>query len=111
MNIVNRGFLVISPKKDFLDWSNQYNEEIQYTMDDELEGTNFLIEEDFFDIDPIVEKHFKKMFTHELEMVTEDEAVWPEKLTLELFLSWFSVDYGALVIDLEKTDLKREKIE
>lgn len=110
MNIVNRGFLIVRPKKSFLDWANQLDAEVQFSEEDEVEGTNFLIEEDFFDIEPIIEKNFKKIFKHELSMVTEDESLWPQSLGQEVFFEWFSVDFGSIVIDLEKSDLKREKI-
>ncbi len=110
MNIINRGFLTIRPKQDFLNWANQIDASVKFDEGDDVEGTNFLIEEDFFEIEPIIEKHFKKIFKHELSMVTEQENLWPPALTLELFLEWFSVDFGAIVIDLEKNDLKSEKI-
>ena len=110
MNIINRGFLIIRPKQEFLNWASQVDTEVSFSESDDVEGTNFLIEEDFFEIEPIIEKHFKKIFKHELAMLTEDESLWPESITMEVFLNWFSVDFGAIVIDLEKSDLKREKI-
>lgn len=110
MNIVNRGFLTIRPKQAFLAWANQLDEQIRFEETDDIEGTNFLIEEDFFEIEPVIEKHFKKIFKHELSMVTELEDFWPQSLTMETFLEWFSVDFGSIVIDLEKSNLKSEKI-
>lgn len=110
MQIVNRGFLIIRQQKPFLDWSNLQDPEIQFSENDEVEPTVFLIEEDFFDIEPILEKNFKKIFKHELTMVNEDETSWPQTINMETFLDWFSVDYGAMTFDLEKTDLKRDKV-
>lgn len=110
MKVINRGFLIIRPKKAFLDWANEQDAEVAFGEEDEVEGTSFLIEEDFFDIEPVIEKHFKKIFRHELSMVAEEEESWPKDLTMERFLEWFSVDFGAIVIDLEKSDLKAEKI-
>lgn len=110
MQIINRGFLTIRPKQAFLEWANQIDSDVEFVESDEVEGTNFLIEEDFFEIEPIIEKHFKKIFKHELSMITDQEKMWPGNITLELFLEWFSVDFGAIVIDLEKSDLKSEKI-
>jgi hypothetical protein len=110
MQSVNRGFLIIKPKSLFLNWANQFEDQFQFNEADEVESTSFLIEEDFFEIEPIIQKHFKKIMKNELSMVTEDEENWPEKITLELFLEWFSVEIGSIVLDLEKTDLKRSKI-
>lgn len=102
--------MIIRPRQAFLDWANQLDADVKFDENDNVEGTNFLIEEDFFDVEPVIEKHFKKIFKHELSMVTELEDLWPQKLTIDVFLEWFSVDFGSVVIDLEKSDLKREKI-
>ena len=43
-------------------------------------------------------------------MITEEESEWPEERTLEVFLNWFTIDIGSTVFDLEKADLKGEKL-
>lgn len=110
MQIINRGFLILKPKQPFLNWASQLDEDMNFDENDEVEGSSFLIEEDFFEIEPVIEKHFKKIFKHELSMVTDDEKMWPKSMTMEVFLEWFSIDFGSIVIDLEKSDLKSEKI-
>lgn len=110
MQIVNRGFLTIKPKKPFFDWANNIDKSVSFSEEDEVEGTNFLIEEDFFEIEPILEKHFKKILKNELSMISEDESFWPP-ISMETFLTWFDVDLGSIVFDLEKSDLKRSKID
>ena len=70
----------------------------------------YLISEDFFDIEPLIEQHYKMIFASELSMVTEDELDWPENRNLELFLEWFELEIGSTVFDLEKSDLKTEKL-
>ena len=110
MQIVNRGFLTIKPKKPFFDWANNIDKSVSFSEDDEVEGTNFLIEEDFFEIEPILEKHFKKILKNELSMISEDESIWPP-ISMETFLTWFDIDLGTIVFDLEKSDLKRSKID
>lgn len=109
MKIVNRGFLTIRPKQEFWNWANKISTDILYDEQDAVEGTVYLIEEDFFDVEPLLEKHFKKIFKQELSMITEDPEQWPQEITMEHFLNWFSVDYGAMVFDLEKSDLTAEK--
>jgi hypothetical protein len=44
MQIVNRGFLTIKPKKPFFDWANQIDKSVIFSEEDEVEGINFLIE-------------------------------------------------------------------
>lgn len=111
MKIINRGFIIVKPKQAFWDWANNFEEEeLSFSESDECEGSVYLIEEDFMDFEPILEKSFKKIFHNELAAVTDEEN-FPPKLDMELFLSWFDVDYGSSVFDLEKTDLLSENID
>ena len=48
------------------------------------------------------------MFKNELSSITDEEEYWPEKLTIELFLEWFVIDFGSIVVDLDKSDLRSE---
>ena len=75
-----------------------------------MEPNVYLITEDFFDIEPIIEQHFKKIFKNELAMITDNEEDWPEDLSQENFLEWFELEVGSTVFDLEKGDLKSEKV-
>ncbi len=108
MKIVNRGFLTVRHLQPFWEWANQFNEDIQFSEEDGVEPNCYLIEEDFMDIEPVIEQNFKKIFKNELEMACEEEANWPEKLTLELFLSFFDIELGTTVFDLQKSDLRAE---
>ncbi|MFN5909829.1 MAG: hypothetical protein ACK45H_00710 [Bacteroidota bacterium] len=109
MKIVNRGYVIVRPTSAFWDWANQFAEDdLRVEEGDPIEPNVYLIEEDFFDVEPLIEQNFKKIFKTELTMVNDDEGSWPEKLTIELFLSWFELEFGATVFDLEKADLKRE---
>jgi hypothetical protein len=44
-------------------------------------------------------------------MITDEESAWPQERTMESFLEWFDLEIGTTVFDLEKSDLKVEKIE
>ncbi len=111
MDIVNRGFLSVTPKEAFWNWSNQLNEEgMEFNVEDDIEPTVYLITEDFFDEGPIIEQHFKKIFKNELTVVTDNEEFWPKEITMELFLDWFEIKLGSMVFDLEKSNLVGEKI-
>lgn len=110
MNVLNRGFITITPKKPFFDWSNAIDTEIQFTIEDDIEPTVYLITEDFFEIEPLIEQHFKKIFKNELIAITEEEELWPEERTLTVFHEWFEVKIGSMVFDLEKSNIVGEKI-
>ncbi len=110
MNILNRGFITITPKKAFFDWSNTIDLEVQFSIEDEIEPTVYLITEDFFDIEPLIEQHFKKIFKNELTAITENEEKWPVERNIDVFLEWFDINIGSMVFDLEKSNIVGEKI-
>jgi hypothetical protein len=107
MKFVNRGYLLITPTTEFVQWANSTAPEIK--MNEEfVEGNIYLIEEDFLDADPIIEASFKKILKNEMCSVTDDEELWPEKLNVELFESFFTVQVGTTVFDLQKIDLLKD---
>jgi hypothetical protein len=111
MKIINRGFISLKPKQAFWDWANQFTVDMPFSEADECEASIYLIDEDFFDIEPVLEKNFKKIIKNECLAVTDDEINWPEKLDMDLFNSWFICDFGTGVYDLEKSDILAEKID
>jgi hypothetical protein len=111
MKLVNRGYLTIRPNKPFWDWANEFESDMEFSVDDDVEPNVYLITDDFFDIEPILEQNFKKIFKNELSMITDEESAWPQERSMEIFLEWFELEIGTTVFDLEKSDLKVEKIE
>jgi hypothetical protein len=111
MKLVNRSYLTVRPKQAFWDWANPLQEDVSFAEGDDVESNIYLVEEDFYDLIPVLEKNYKKIFSNELSAITEDINLWPEKVSFELFLEWFSVDYGSMVMDLEKSDLKADFID
>lgn len=110
MKLINRGFISVRPKKAFWDWANEFDGDLTFSVEDQMDPNIYLITEDFFDAEPIIEQHFKKIFSNELSMITETEEDWPALRTLDIFLEWFTIEVGTTVFDLEKSDLKAEKI-
>jgi DNA polymerase III sliding clamp (beta) subunit (PCNA family) len=108
MKVVNRSFITIYPTQLFWNWANKHSDDVAFDEEDDTEGTVYLIEEDFFDFEPVLEKNFKKIFRNELSSIVEDEELWPEDRTMDVFLSWFKIDFGSIVIDLDKSNLKSE---
>jgi len=110
MKIINRGYITVAPNKAFWDWANEFESDMEFTVEDDVEPNIYLITEDFFEVEPLIEQHFKKIFKNELSMITEEEDAWPANRTMEMFLEWFTIVIGSTVFDLEKSDLKAEKV-
>jgi hypothetical protein len=107
MKIVNRGYIIIRPKQAFIDWAMAQDEE--YVLDQSSEPNVYLIEEDFFEDEPVIKSNFKKIFKNELFSVSEDAESFPE-ISLENFELWFSCVLGNMVFDTEKGKLEGEKM-
>ncbi|MEY4603897.1 MAG: hypothetical protein RIT43_1189 [Bacteroidota bacterium] len=110
MKLVNRGFIVVHPTSHFFEWANTFESEFELLTNDEVEPNLYLITEDFLEIEPVIEQNFKKIFKNELAMITENEQDWPGDLSFEAFNRWFTVQIGSTVFDLEKSDLRTEKL-
>ncbi|NVK63909.1 MAG: hypothetical protein HWE22_04950 [Flavobacteriales bacterium] len=99
MNILDRGFIIVRPKQAFVDWANQQDDEFQIDLD--AEPSVYLIEEDFFEVEPIIERHYKMIFECELVAVSDNEEGFPE-IKMDVFKEWFSLEVGSTVVDLEE---------
>lgn len=105
MKIVNRGYLKVKAKQPFIDWATATDADS--FIDADSEANIYLVEEDFFDIEPIIKANFKKIFLNELDAVSEDDSTFPE-IKLEVFEEWFNVEAGTMVFDCEKGGLQGE---
>ncbi len=109
MKVVNRGYIYVEPKQAFCDWAKEHDADFDFDESDDLEGNLYLIEEDFFEYEPLIESHFKKIFKNECMAVVDSEDEFP-KPTLDMFLDWFTIKVGSSVFDTQKTDLESEKL-
>lgn len=105
MKIVNRGFIIVRPRQPFIEWANEREEE--FNLDSETEPNIYLIDEDFFEVEPVIEANFKKIFKNELSAITDNEEEFPV-LKQEIFELWFDVEVGSTVFDILKADLKKD---
>jgi hypothetical protein len=107
--LLNRSILLIQPKQAYLDWINEFEleeDEIRMELED-LEGNSYLIDDEFMELEPVVEQNFKKILTQECMLVTENNEDWPI-FTIELFFEWFEITVSGMVFDLETSNLKFE---
>lgn len=111
MKLVNRSYLIVRPKQAFWDWANPLQDDVSFSEEDDVESNVYLVEEDFYDLMPVLEKNYKRIFVNELSAITEEQTAWPEKVNFDLFLEWFDIDFGSMVVDLEKSDLKADFVD
>lgn len=107
IRMVNRGYLLVEPKQAFCDWAKANDPDFDFDESDDLEGTVYLIEDDFFEYEPVIEANFKQIFQNECEAVAGEEGNIP-KATMEMFLEWFNVRIGSTTMDTLKSDLTAE---
>jgi hypothetical protein len=110
IKIVNRGFIHLSPTPIFMDWAKKHAEETPF-FDQSPEATTYLIEEEFWEEEKVLEKYFKKIFTQESMAFSADKEVWLPCEQMEEFLTYFSVNFGTFVYDLLPQSLTSEAID
>ena len=107
MDIVNRGYIIVWPKKAFTEWANARDED--FFADPDGEPTIYLIDEDFYDDEAVLKANFKNILINELFAVSDDEESFPE-ISMETFCSWFRVELGATVMDTLSRELQKGEI-
>lgn len=106
MNLVNRGFIFIKPRPAFIDWAQQIEPEL--LIDEQAEGSVYLIEEEFWDDELVLKNYAKKIAAQEMSAITEDETLWIQWSNMEEFEALFSVEMGCSCIDLLALPLAKE---
>ena len=106
MNLVNRGFIFVSPRKPFIDWAKEIDTDL--VMDENAEGTMYLIEEEFWDDELILKQYAKKISAQEFSSISDDDTLWPKWTELAEFEAFFSIEMGCTCIDLLKEPLQKE---
>ncbi|MFT5581742.1 MAG: hypothetical protein ACI9G9_001001 [Psychromonas sp.] len=104
--IVNRGYLYVTPKQKFVDWSNEL-EDFKITLE-MVEANVYLIEEEFFEDELVIKANFKAIMKNEFTAVTEDAEEWPCEIKLETFNEYFEIKAGSTVVDLQSNNLKKD---
>jgi hypothetical protein len=109
MNIINRGQIVIFPTKNFEAWALQHSEDELY-FSENPEPSVYLIEEEFWEDELVLEKYRKKIIKRECSEICSEEEKWPIIKNNEQFRHYFKAHLGIMVIDLLDSDLISEEI-
>jgi hypothetical protein len=110
MTILNRGQIVVFPTENFQLWAKENSEEDLF-FSNQAEPSVYLIEEEFWDDELIIERYRKKMVKREFSEICPDEHTWPVIKDNEQFRSYFNVFLGLIVVDLLDSDLECEEMD
>lgn len=104
MSEINRSLVILKPKQPFLDWARTLDDEDKNLTLEQMaeDSTAYLIPEIWQDSDQqlLLESYYDVLFEEQLESWWTDEAYWPKKRSLKMFLDWFEVEFHSLVFDL-----------
>jgi len=110
MTILNRGQIVVFPTENFQLWAKENSEEDLF-FSNQSEPSVYLIEEEFWDDELIIERYRKKMVKREFSEICSNEDTWPVIKDNEQFRSYFNVFLGLIVVDLLDSDLICEEMD
>lgn len=112
---LNRSLVILRHKQPFLDWLTSIDPDPSVTLVNmEDDSDTFLIpDEQFIDSEASavtwVEKRWAGLFDHMLTSWITDKDAWPKHRTLQMFRTWFSVEYHSMVWDLAVTPFEVEE--
>ena len=110
MKLVNRGFILATPTNKFNEWANSHNEDSIFSNNTINEASCYLIEDEFWEEDSLLEKYFKKISQQEFYPVSQNNEDWPKIENIDAFKEYFTTEFGSFVYDLLAKDLSRESI-
>lgn len=106
---INRTVVLLGPRQPFLDWLNNVDPDDEALTVEDLREDNevFLIPQynDNSDSEKWVEKRWSFLFEHMLMGWVDDEALWPQERTLEMFREWFEIEIHTMAWDLSDEPL------
>ena len=108
IKILNRGFISVTPKPSFY-------EEVDKELDNPIieftspEPTIYLIEEDFWDNQVVLKKHFKKIISCEKRQLSPLQQLELTEIKAENINQYFTFSFGNLVIDNEESGIELTK--
>ncbi|MDB3905331.1 hypothetical protein N9335_02520 [Crocinitomicaceae bacterium] len=106
MKVLNRGFIVVSPKPIFiLEFLGNSEADILTPVDPE--PSIYLIEEDFWDDTTILKKYFKRILIAESKQLDNENESFVSKIKFDNIHDFFNISMGSLVFDLDERAIER----
>ena len=110
MNILNRGQIDIFPTENFQQWAIKNSDE-ELFLTSQAEPSVYLIEEEFWEDELVIEKYRKRIMRREFSEISSDDSKWPIVKDNEQFRFYFNAFLGLIVVDLLETDLTCEEMD
>jgi hypothetical protein len=106
---VNRSSVVVLPKPAFSDWARKTFPEDELSSNSELEKNMYLINcmDENSEFDEWLKNNYEYLFENELYERFDDNSLWPDELTYELFNQWFDVQFYSVVYDTKSADITK----
>ncbi|AUH52770.1 VacJ [Chromobacterium sp. ATCC 53434] len=110
---VNRSIALLRPQAPFLAWLKSLPGGIdpRLTLAELAAGGNALLipaADDYDDARHFVQQRYRELFEAELADWCEDQSLWPQNLSPNLFQQWFQLEIHPVVTDLAAEPLERE---
>lgn len=103
---LTRAAFIIKPKQKIVDYFNYiYNENNKLKEIEKLSGV-YLVSEEVDNVDPkmlenlLKEKYYLKLFKAELMKFSQDDTLWPEKLSFQMFNDMFEWKFSPIAFDV-----------
>ena len=112
MESIDRCVLIVKPKQPYVDWANSIPGDdggpatLASLRDDS--SAYLLPEYEMRDEEKeLLTEFWAEIFETELNNWYTDEAVWPKRRTLEIFLQWFDLEFHTSAVDLLDADVEK----
>ena len=105
MKVLNRGYIIVSPKSIFFnELTPQAN--IDYLVSEEPEPSVYLIEEDFWDDETVLKNITKELSIAKCRNWKQKMLILLGKIKFENIHEYFKITMGSLVFDLDERPLE-----
>jgi len=99
MELINRGFIAVNPKREFMQKINDLLE-LDIPTPAKPESSIYLIEEDFINDQTTLNKHIKEIIESELQQLDPENKSEKPEINSSNFREYFEVSMGSFVYDL-----------
>jgi hypothetical protein len=106
MKVLNRGFIIVSPKPVFIHEAHA-NSDAAILSPDHPEPSIYLIEEDFWDDETVLKKYFKRIVNGEIKQLGNENESFALKIKFDNIHDYFNISLGSLVFDLDDRPIER----
>jgi hypothetical protein len=105
---INRSALVLKPKKPFIDWIKNLDD--QFEINEIIEDPDIYLLPDFEEVQQMVnwlKKNYDMIFIDQMNNWYTDETLWVTNRTFKLFKEWFDFSLHTMILDTAEQSIKK----